>query len=385
MDENDPFLEGLLHEDEGPTLDFKREQYTCTTNEEKGELIKDILAFTNAWRHADAFILIGVEENPGRRAQVVGVTHHLKDANLQQLVNSKTDQPLDFSYRSERLDGKDIGILHIPVQNRPRFITKPFGKLEADTVYLRRGSSTAIARPDEVAKMGTARVPQPSPNLQVQFANVVGRILEGDSVAVQGTYVDVTDVDATPDFQGPRAVWGPPANREYFRRLVFHEWAQLLCSPIQFAIINSGSVPATDVRVELSVQSPRAVIFDEYSWPEKPEEYPTYNTSIVRNLRSIRAKDTGDIEVDELTNGTRIVKITINKVQPMQTAWIDSSLFLGAKSSGVIPLNGAIWADNLSSPQTAVLAVDFATRTRRMPWKQLLEEATIECEKQLVR
>ena len=146
MNDDDPSLINLLYEDESSTLDFKSEQYPCATDEQKGELIKDILAFTNAWRHADAYILIGIKDNPESRAIVVGVTNHLEDANLQQLVNSKTNQPVSFSYRSGRLDDKSIGVLHIPVQDHPRFITKPFGKLSVDIVYLRRGSSTAVAR-----------------------------------------------------------------------------------------------------------------------------------------------------------------------------------------------------------------------------------------------
>ena len=96
---------------------------------------------------------------PNGRATVVGVTDHLEDAALQQLVNSKTNQPVTFSYRATRLEGKNIGVLHIPVQDRPLFITKLFGKLSADTVFLRRGSSTAVARPDEIARMGDPRPP----------------------------------------------------------------------------------------------------------------------------------------------------------------------------------------------------------------------------------
>ena len=205
------------------------------------------------------------------RTRILGVTQHLKDADLQQLVNSKTDQPITFSYRSERLDGKDIGILNIPVQNRPRFIIKPFAKLLANTVYIRRGSSTVIARPDEVAQMGTASTPQPSPTLRVQFANVPGRILNGDSLELEGTCIDVSDVEEIPDFQPERRIL-TQANTDYFRELVLYEWIHLLCKPVQFAITNSASVLATDIRVELSVRSREAVIFDEYSWPTKPEE-----------------------------------------------------------------------------------------------------------------
>jgi hypothetical protein len=50
MDRNQ--LESLLHEDESTSLDFKRDQYPfdAATDEQKSELLKDILAFANAWR-----------------------------------------------------------------------------------------------------------------------------------------------------------------------------------------------------------------------------------------------------------------------------------------------------------------------------------------------
>ena len=58
------FIEGLLFADEDASLDFKREQYAFerADKESKSELLKDVLAFVNAFRRADAYILIGVEE-----------------------------------------------------------------------------------------------------------------------------------------------------------------------------------------------------------------------------------------------------------------------------------------------------------------------------------
>src|SRR6266849_6310051 len=84
-------IEELLHEGESSTLDFKREQYRFikAADPEKSELLKDILAFANAWRRSDAYILIGVEEVKGGRSRPVGVSKHLEDAHLQQLVNAK--------------------------------------------------------------------------------------------------------------------------------------------------------------------------------------------------------------------------------------------------------------------------------------------------------
>jgi schlafen family protein len=119
-------------------------------------LLKDILAFANSWRRSDAFILIGVQEVTGGRSNVVGVSTHLPDAALQQFVNSKVQRPLAFSYEAYPVENVQIGVIHIPLQDRPFYLKKDYGKLKANTVYIRRSSSTDEASPDEVAKMGIA-------------------------------------------------------------------------------------------------------------------------------------------------------------------------------------------------------------------------------------
>ena len=45
-------FERLLYEEENVTLDFKSKQYhfAKATEDEKSELLKDILGFANAWR-----------------------------------------------------------------------------------------------------------------------------------------------------------------------------------------------------------------------------------------------------------------------------------------------------------------------------------------------
>ena len=150
-------IERLLLSDEDATLDFKREQYKFegASREEKSELLKDLLAFANASRRAAAYILVGVKEKRGARSEVVGVAAHLDDAKLQQFVNNKTQLPVTFSYREATHDGLPIGILQIPLQSRPVYATADYGKVKKEVVYVRRGSSTATAKPEEVMKMGT--------------------------------------------------------------------------------------------------------------------------------------------------------------------------------------------------------------------------------------
>jgi len=167
---DDVLFESLLYEGESPTLDFKRDQYPFSgaSDDEKGELLKDILAFANAWRRTDAYILIGVEEIQGGRSSVCGVTSHLNDASLQQFVNSKTQRPVLLSYEAFSFQGVQVGIIRLPLQPRPFFLRTNFGRLQANTVYIRRGSSTAIALPDEVAEMGIARHEDINTNLELR-------------------------------------------------------------------------------------------------------------------------------------------------------------------------------------------------------------------------
>lgn len=149
-------LELLLNQDEGVALDFKRNQYPFEGADEavKSELLKDILAFANASREATAYILVGVEEVKGRRNKVVGVDRYLDDAQIQQFVNSKTQRPVDFSFQYISIYNRTVGVIEIPVQIRPIHLIKKYGKVGAKEVYIRRGSSTDIASPDEIAQMG---------------------------------------------------------------------------------------------------------------------------------------------------------------------------------------------------------------------------------------
>jgi hypothetical protein len=151
-------IDRLLYEEESHELDFKEEQYRFigATDEEKSEILKDLLAFANSWRRADAFILVGVKEVRGGPSTVVGISQDIDEAQLQQFVNSKTQRPITFSYRAISFHENRVGVFHIPVQRRPLFLMRDYGRLKKEMVYLRRGTSTDIADPDEIAMMGSA-------------------------------------------------------------------------------------------------------------------------------------------------------------------------------------------------------------------------------------
>ena len=179
-------LESLLYRTESETLDFKEGQYAFVgaNNEQKSELLKDILAFANAWRDTDAYILIGVREVRGAKSTVTGIpaVEHFDDHSLQQFVSSKTNRPVSFSYRPFATGGFQIGVLALPATDqRPFFLNNDFGLLKKNTVYIRRGSSTAEATPDEVMSMAARASARPQPILTLEFCDEkrerMGRIL----------------------------------------------------------------------------------------------------------------------------------------------------------------------------------------------------------------
>ena len=196
-------LEELLYEEESSTLDFKGKQYNFIGGDEpqKSELLKDILAFANAWRRTDAYILMGVKEIKGSKSEVIGIEYELDDAQLQQFVNSKTQRPVIFHYKTAIIEGKKVGVIHIPVNKRPIYLKNDYGKLKKNVVYIRRGSSTDEASPDEVAQMGLSELsPNESiPTLDVEFADVKDRIQLGKVLKLKTICLSVPEEKDIPE------------------------------------------------------------------------------------------------------------------------------------------------------------------------------------------
>jgi hypothetical protein len=181
-------LESLLHKEESETLDFKREQYRFSqaSDDDKSELLKDVLAFANAWRQSDAYILIGVEEVKAGRSIVRGVQQHLINEHLQQFVTSKTNRPVLFKYAPVAFEGVEIGILTIPRQDRPSFLRQPYGKLKSLTVYIRRSATTDIASPDEIYSMGQPAMSERlalGPQKWINKSYIVGKTITAGELA----------------------------------------------------------------------------------------------------------------------------------------------------------------------------------------------------------
>lgn len=381
---NEDLIENLLYDEEGDDLDFKSEQYKFVkaSDEDKGEMLKDIIAFANSWRRSDAFILIGVKEIKGGRSEVVGINEKLDDATIQQFVNSKTQRPVAFSYRNLDFEGKCIGIIHIPIQNRPFYLKNDYGKLKKETVYIKRGSSTDIAKLDEIARMGTSSfmVEDKHPTLELYFADKANRLFWPDTQNLFSLSLEPPPQKEIPDYNGDRyrrPNWAysmdtEQPNYDYYRKLVKFTILNELLSPINFAIKNSSSVVAKDVRIEIKIKDKDNIIkaLDEYDMPEVPKY--SYSTFDHINYKVQNVGVSHDLTVNRISDYW-LIETGVKKVQPQSTEWIHSNLYIGALESVDCAMEVSIYSDDLPEPTTKRLLIKIQSEKRKVSLEEIKE------------
>jgi hypothetical protein len=342
-------FKGLLFESEGTALDFKGEQYLFenASDEVKSKLLKDILAFANAWRRTDAYILIGVREVAGGPAEIVGVDHHLEDASLQEFVNSKTNRRLHFSYRSLTIDTKQVAALHIPLQTRPFFLTKNYGRLRANAIYFRVGSSTGVANPDEIARMGQADIAAPEPELELQFIGSDGIQLT-DGAVLTSRKIRTPEDGAIPDYRHNHGIPGF-TNANYNRDLTAYVRAWAPFVRIRLALANGGRGTAPDPKAVISIggSDPASILCGVPRWlPDPPEQT---NPHFLSGERLPRPAINEPVTVTRSADGWR-VQVDFGKVQPCQILTCGEPLLLGSTIDQELTLYSVIFDDKLSSP-----------------------------------
>ncbi len=374
------FLENLLYEDEGVSLDFKREQYPFegVTKDEKSELLKDILAFANAWRRANAYILIGVEDIRGGRSLVHGVNYHLDDAKLQQFVNSKTQRPVNFSYIESKLDGLDVGIISIPPQVRPLYLKDKYGKLEKNTVYIRRGSSTDIASPEEIAKMGQVLNREDAiPLLKVEFFDETNFKSLGNYIQAKTTNLKIPREQEIPDYGVKQFSIGNnlyhtmpniTANKDYYREAALYLKKMYEHSQVDFLVVNEGTIVAKDVRIEIFIEDldKKLLICDATDIPGAPSK-----ESFLLSQSMHTVDPNPDVWVDHIHKGWRI-NGELGKIQPKAAANTISSLYIGSKESVELTMTVKVFADNLPSPKNFDLSIDINTEDKSLTVEGLI-------------
>jgi hypothetical protein len=353
-------LESLLYEEESPTLDFKKEQYPFSkaSDEEKSELVKDILGFANAWRRSDAYILIGVEEVRGGKSEVIGIQNHLDDHTLQQFINSLTNQPVRFHYEAATIEGKQVGVIRIEQQTRPIYLKKKYGKLDKDKVYVRRGSSTDPQKPatlDEIAQM-RVEPEDIDANLAVVFSNPDTKELIGSHLSIEAELCNLPP--SLPDL--PRnsyildSISAYRTNHQYYRELAHYIYVCKLFRPVRLSISNVGRVAARNVRVEFSVNSLMQIeMLQKENLPQMPKKQ---SLGPELNLNRMRfTKTPGNVCINQTTDQLTI-EIDCGDLQPGRRIFSDV-FYIGKKTENCDNIVGAVYADNLPCPSELNLTI----------------------------
>ncbi len=376
---NEQLFERLLNEEESTSLDFKEAQYLLGDDDVlKSELVKDIVAFANSWRRTEAYILIGVREVKGGRSQVLGVAHHLNDNDIQQLVTSKTQRPVEFAYEAFTFEGKPVGVLRIPRQQRPLYLKARFGKLNKEVVYVRRGSATVEASPDEVSRMGAAdlaeKLEAEQPTLEVQFCDPDQHTELGRQITFTCEALQVPADKDIPDY-GSGGGWAAALNsymrnRDFYRQVAKYVWANALFRPLAFVVGNLASVTAADVQVRVTIPGASGItVLTQGRYPHRPDP-----SSFLHGLGLHNAMKPPPVKIEPYGEDM-IVTTHLGKLQPKGRAWSAEPFFIGTTKSQKLALESEVSADTLRDPLRTSFEVEVQVSSRVMTLDQLFQLA----------
>lgn len=380
-------VNSLLYEEESTTLDFKSEQYKFVKAQdwEKAELLKDIIAFVNAWRRSDAYILIGVKEVKGGKSLIEGISGDLDDAQLQQFIQSKINKPIHFSYLTTELEGKKLALITIPVQSRPVFLKKDFSSLKANTVYVRRGSSTSIALPDEIASMGSSDNGEDKklPKLEAFIVSGEHDEIQLDSIDQSVILAKVPEKDEFPKYGEPDY---PPQfrhlamtssllggkNKHYYSE--FSEYFRQIHSffALKIGVKNDGNLVARDVRAVVDFQGlpEGSVVFHERQIPNCPKTET--NFPYLHNLN--KAPAIYDLNIKTIPDGYR-ANFDFGKLQSKDSLVCSEHLCLKILHSCQISASVTIYSDDLGIPEKLNLMINVNTEERIYSVNEIMELA----------
>lgn len=345
-------IEELLYEEESATLDFKSEQYkfALADDRQKSELLKDILAFANSWRRVDAYILIGVKESKGGRSEPVGIHEDLDDAQLQQFINSKTQRPISFSYGTLLIDGLKVGFIKIPVQRRPIYLKSDYGKLKKHIVYIRRGSSTEEASPDEVHDMGRSEVVDVHdvPSLAFEFADYTKRLSAGGSMELNLVRLTVDPANEIPNYHDNLGYdFTRMVNSSYYRDLVKFYFTKKSSYPLSFLLRNDSNRTIFDIRVELMVRSNGRHFKFFRRLPSFPvSHHDRLHTPLMNQFAELGERV---VDIEKIDSSFRI-EIPFEKIQPKQVSYYSDAVYIQTLEDSVFDIDVTIYADNIPIP-----------------------------------
>ena len=151
-------FQDLLADVERNCLDYKQQSYDFRTDRHK--FVKDVLSMANTPREGSAYLVFGVTDPSRGPVEVVGLDVQKDDAHYQDQFPLEIQPRPQFTYFPMRYDGKDVGVLEIPVAMDGPFtsitdtcLVKHTHKILKGAVYYRRGTQNAHAAGPELRRI----------------------------------------------------------------------------------------------------------------------------------------------------------------------------------------------------------------------------------------
>ncbi len=133
----------IARKQEGDSWDFKRQWY-C--DEEKGDLLHDVICMSNLITDEDGIIIIGVDEE--KNYEIVDISGDSNRKNTHEMVKFLRDKPFDGGIRpmvyveSLIIDRKVLDVIVIEnTNNTPYYLVERFHRVEPYHIYTRIGDS----------------------------------------------------------------------------------------------------------------------------------------------------------------------------------------------------------------------------------------------------
>ncbi|SPK77224.1 putative transcriptional regulator with HTH domain (plasmid) [Cupriavidus taiwanensis] len=304
----DELLTALRYKSEGTDIDFKSAQYRFIggNDEDKAEMLKDILAIANAWRDGTGYILLGFKDQRPHPAAIVGITASIDDAKMQQFVHSKVKPKLTFKYEEHLHEGKTVGVITIPKQKRPFYLSHAYGKLKSNVVYVRRGSSTDEAEPPETAAMMQADAGRKDLRLGLS-------VLAPNNEKLDTTFAlnYLKFPERLPDYESPPSETGHFAlslaissvwhdNKNFWRQYAEYVRVQAALIEMKFILHNHSDVQLSNAKLEMSAEPLDGQGFQMISGADLPNEPETQWSSLhgIRSLPEILDRQNTQMVVD---------------------------------------------------------------------------------------
>ena len=139
----------IINQGESKEVDFKR-GIDISTAKSKSELVKDLIAIANS-AESFGYLIIGVDDD-----RIICGCSFVSEEQLQQVSNSYINPPLDIRYLSVNFDQKEVIALQINSKLKPYKVSRDIDKILKDTVFVRRGSVTFKASPEEIIMMSSS-------------------------------------------------------------------------------------------------------------------------------------------------------------------------------------------------------------------------------------